>query len=86
MSDEIRVKVNSAMVRAGRCPWFGLIRFREEKAKSAGTTDWREAERQAGELEKELRAGRLPPVQVVMGRLPQAVRGGEGCRPWPLRR
>ena len=33
----------------------------KKKAKSAGTTDWREAERMAGELEKELRAGRYAP-------------------------
>ena len=33
----------------------------KKKAKSSGTTDWREAERLAGELEKELRAGRYAP-------------------------
>ena len=57
MSDEITVKVNS--YGPGRP--LGLVYFDpvsgRKKAKSAGTTDWREAERLAGELEKELRSG-----------------------------
>jgi len=59
MSDEIVVKVNS--YGPGRP--LGLVYFDpvsgKKKAKSAGTNDWREAERLAGELEKELRAGRF---------------------------
>ena len=56
--DEIIVKVNS--YGPGRP--LGLVYFDpitgKKKAKSSGTTDWREAERLAGELERELRAGR----------------------------
>jgi integrase len=68
MSDEIRVKVNS--YGPGRP--LGLVYFDpvsgRKKAKSSGTTDWREAERLAGELEKELRAGRYaPPSKVTWG-------------------
>jgi len=58
MSDEIVVKVNSY---GGNRPlglvWFDPVSGRK-KAKSAGTNDWREAERRAGELQKELRLGR----------------------------
>jgi len=58
MSDEIFVRVNS--YGAGRP--LGLVYFDpvsgKKKAKSSGTTDWREAERQAGELGRELRAER----------------------------
>ncbi len=58
MSDEIRVKVNSyGPGRPLSLVYFDPVSGRK-KAKSAGTTDWREAERLAGELEKELRAGR----------------------------
>jgi len=58
MSDEIRVKVNSyGPDRPLSLVYFDPVSGRK-KAKSAGTTDWREAERLAGELEKELRAGR----------------------------
>jgi len=68
MSDEIVVKVNS--YGPGRP--LGLVYFDpvsgRKKAKSSGTTDWREAERLAGELEKELRAGRYaPPSKVTWG-------------------
>jgi integrase len=58
MSDEIVVKVNSyGPGRPLSLVYFDPVSGRK-KAKSAGTTDWREAERLAGELEKELRAGR----------------------------
>jgi len=68
MSDEIVVKVNS--YGPGRC--LGLVwtdpTSGKKKAKSSGTMDWREAERLAGELEKELRAGRYaPPSKVTWG-------------------
>ena len=57
MSDDVCVKVNS--YGPGRP--LGLVYFDpisgRKKAKSSGTTAWREAERLAGELEKELRAG-----------------------------
>jgi integrase len=65
MSDEIVVKVNS--YGPGRP--LGLVYIdpisARKKAKSSGTTDWREAERLAGELEKELRAGRFAPPSKV---------------------
>ena len=58
MSEEIHVKVNSY----GADRPLSLVYFDptsgKKKAKSSGTTDWREAERLAGELQKELRAGR----------------------------
>ena len=61
MSDEIVVKVNS--YGPGRP--LSLVYFDpvsgKKKAKSSATTDWREAERLAGELEKELRSGRYAP-------------------------
>jgi len=68
MSDEITVKVNS--YGPGRP--LGLVYFDpvsgRKKAKSSGTTDWREAERAAGQLEEELRAGRYaPPSKVTWG-------------------
>ena len=67
MSDsEIVVKVNSyGPGRPLALVYVDPISGRK-KAKSASTTDWREAERQAGELEKELRAGRYcPPSKVT---------------------
>jgi integrase len=58
MSDEIIVKVNSyGPGRPLSLCYFDPISGKK-KAKSSGTTDWREAERLAGELEKELRVGR----------------------------
>jgi integrase len=58
MSDEIVVKVNSyGLGRPLSLVYIDPVSGRK-KAKSAGTSDWREAERLAGELEKELRAGR----------------------------
>jgi len=58
MTDEIKVKVNSyGPGRPLGLVWFDPISGKK-KAKSARTTDWREAERLAGELEKELLAGR----------------------------
>ena len=61
MSDSIRVRVNSyGPGRPLSLVFFDPISGRK-KAKSAGTTDWREAERLAGELEKELRSGRYAP-------------------------
>ena len=58
MSDEIRVKVNSyGAGRALSLCYFDPISGKKV-AKSSGTTNWREAERLAGALEKQLRAGR----------------------------
>ncbi len=58
---EVRVKVNS--YGPGRP--LGLVYVDpisgRKKAKSAATTDWRTAERLAGELEKELQSGRYAP-------------------------
>lgn len=65
MSDEIHVKVNSyGPGRPLSLVYFDPVSGRK-KAKSSGTTDWREAERLAGELEKELRAGRYAPPSKV---------------------
>ena len=66
MSDEITVKVHSY----GPDRPFSLVYFDpvsgKKKAKSSGTDDWREAERLAGELEKELRSGRyVPPSRIT---------------------
>jgi len=58
MSDEIVVKVNSYGNDRPLSLVFVDPISGKKKAKSAGTRDWREAERLAGELEKELRAGR----------------------------
>ena len=62
MSEEITVSVNSY----GDKRPLGLVYFDpvsgKKIAKSSGTRDWREAERLAGELEKELRAGRYAPA------------------------
>jgi len=68
MSDEIRVKVNSyGPGRPLSLVYIDPVSGRK-KAKSSGTTDWREAERLAGELEKELRSGRYaPPSKVTWG-------------------
>lgn len=68
MSEEITVKVNS--YGPGRP--LSLVYFDPisglKKAKSSGTTDWREAERLAGELEKELQSGRYAaPSKVTWG-------------------
>ena len=57
MSDEIEVKVHSyGPTRPLSLVYIDPISGKK-KAKSSGTTDWRDAERMAGELEKELRAG-----------------------------
>ena len=57
MSDEIEVKVSRwGEGRPLSLRWTDPISGKR-KAKSAGTTDWGEAERAAGELEKRLRAG-----------------------------
>jgi integrase len=62
MSDEITVKVHSyGPERALSLVYFDPISGKK-KAKSSGTTNWREAERLAGELEKELRNGRYAPL------------------------
>ena len=62
MSEEITVSVNSY----GEKRPLSLVYFDpvsgKKIAKSSGTRDWREAERLAGELEKELRAGRYAPA------------------------
>ena len=72
----IHVKVNSYGPGRPLCLVYFDPVSGKKIAKSARTRDWREAERLAGELEKELRAGRYAaPSQIVMGRLPQAVRG-----------
>jgi integrase len=65
MTDEVVVKVHSyGPERALSLVYFDPISGKK-KAKSSGTTDWREAERLAGELEKELRAGRYAPASKV---------------------
>ncbi len=57
-ADEFTVKVNSyGPGRPLSLVWFDPVSGKKV-AKSAKTKDWREAERQAGELEKQLRAGR----------------------------
>ncbi|NMC19933.1 MAG: site-specific integrase, partial [Thermogutta sp.] len=68
MTDEIRVKVNSyGPERPLALVYFDPVSGKKV-AKSAGTNDWREAERLAGELERELRAGRhAPPSKVTWG-------------------
>jgi hypothetical protein len=61
MREEIVVKVNSyGPGRPLSLVYFDPISGKK-KAKSAGTTSWREAERLAGELEKELRAVAMRP-------------------------
>ena len=58
MSDEITVKVNSyGPGRPLGLVWIDPVSGKK-KARSSGTSDWREAERVAGELQRELRAGR----------------------------
>ncbi len=68
MSEEIRVKVNSyGAGRALSLVYVDPISNRKV-AKSAGTTNWREAERMAGELEKQLRSGQFAqPSKVTWG-------------------
>jgi hypothetical protein len=64
-SEEITVSVNSY---GGKRP-LSLVYFDpvsgKKIAKSSGTRDWREAERLAGELEKELLAGEYKPASKV---------------------
>ena len=63
--DEIRVKVNSyGPGRPLSLVYFDPISGKKI-AKSAGTTDWGKPNGQAGELEKELRAGRYAPPSKV---------------------
>ena len=57
MGEEFRVKVNSWGPGRPLCLVYFDPISGKKKVKSAGTTDWRDAERAAGELEKELRAG-----------------------------
>jgi len=65
MSDEIVVRVHShGPGRSLALVYFDPVSGRK-KTKSSGTTDWREAERLAGELEKELRAGRYTPPSKI---------------------
>jgi integrase len=60
-SEEIKVKVHSyGPGRPLSLVYFDPISGKK-KAKSSGTTDWREAERLAGELQRELDAGRYAP-------------------------
>jgi integrase len=68
MSDEIVVRVHSyGPERALSLVYIDPVSNRKV-AKSAKTKDWREAERLAGELEKELRAGRFaPPSRITWG-------------------
>ena len=62
---EVTVKVNSyGPGRPLALVWFDPVSGRK-KAESSGTTDWREAERLAGEREKELRAGTYAPPSRV---------------------
>jgi integrase len=61
MSDELKVKVHSyGHGRALSLVYFDPVSGKKI-AKSSGTTDWRDAERQAGELEKKLLAGQYAP-------------------------
>ena len=64
-SEEIKVKVHS--YGSGRP--LSLVYIDpisgKKKAKSSGTTDWREAERLAGELQRELEAGRYAPPSKI---------------------
>ena len=61
MQDEFQVKVHSyGPTRPLSLVYVDPISGKK-KAKSAGTSDWREAERLAGELQKELEAGRYAP-------------------------
>ncbi len=65
MTDDIKVKVNSyGPGRPLGLVWFDPVSGKK-KAKSSGTTDWREAERLAGELEKELLEGRYAPPSKI---------------------
>ena len=65
MSEEIKVKVHSyGTGRPLSLVYFDPISGKK-KAKSSGTTDWREAERLAGELQKELEAGRYTPPSKI---------------------
>ena len=64
-SEEIKVKVHSyGPERPLSLVYIDPISGKK-KAKSSGTTDWREAERLAGELEKELQSGRYAPPSKV---------------------
>ena len=65
MSDEIKVSVNSYGPERPLSLVYVDPISGKKKAKSAGTTDWREAERLAGELEKELLAGRYAPPSKI---------------------
>lgn len=65
MSEEIKVKVHSY----GEKRPLSLVYIDpisgKKKAKSAETRDWREAERKAGELQRELEAGRYAPPSKI---------------------
>jgi hypothetical protein len=60
MNDEITVKVHSYGPKRPLALVYIDPVSRKKKAKSAETYDLRTAERLAGELEKQLRAGRSP--------------------------
>lgn len=65
MSDDIVVKVHSyGPGRALSLVYFDPVSGKKV-AKSSGTNEWREAERLAGELEKELQAGRFAPPSKI---------------------
>jgi len=65
MSEEIKVKVHSyGPGRPLSLVYIDPISGKK-KAKSSGTTNWREAERLAGELQKELEAGRYAPPSKI---------------------
>ncbi len=65
MSEEIKVKVHSyGPARPLSLVYIDPISGKK-KAKSAETRDWREAERKAGELQKELEAGRYAPPSKI---------------------
>ena len=91
MSEEITVKVHSyGPNRPLSLVYFDPISGKK-KAKSSGTTNWREAERLAGELEKELRSGHTPPRPRSLGsnsssgtRTRSCLRSGPGLSkpPW----
>ena len=65
MSEKIKVSVNSwGTHRSLTLSWVDPITGKR-KTQSAGTKDWRTAERLAGEKEKELEAGQISPSRVT---------------------
>ena len=79
MSEEIKVSVNSwGAGRSLTLSWVDPITGKR-KTKSAKTRDWREAERKAGEKEKELEAGTVSPSRILWDAFQQRY----SMRSWP---